>query len=301
MRSDEVSRRTVLKAIAAAVAGSMLPSSASVASDVPASRAERAHRILTCNILLDLPEQHGTSDDWPAHRRAVCEKVIKSHAPDILCLQEVGRGQYEDFVKAFQAFASFGYADPNTDRNPRRFQAIKNVILYSQERYEQTSAGTYWLSQTPLIAGSKLPGADLPRHVTWVRLKDRSSGRELRVLDTHWALKQPSREQEAKMIAEETGQYLPEFPQILAGDLNSQATSSEHKILTDAGWMDTYAAVHANTSPGAATAANTKPKKIDFIYCRGNIRPVAAQIIRHTENGIRPSDHPFVSADVLLS
>ena len=137
--------------------------------------AHGRHRIMTCNILLDLPEHKGKPVDWKAHRRQVCETVIKSHKPDILCLQEVGRGQNEDFIKSFPGHASFGYADPYVDTNPPRFQSAKNVILYSKERYDMVSAGIYWFSTTPLIAGTRLPGETLPRHVAWVRLADRKS------------------------------------------------------------------------------------------------------------------------------
>lgn len=307
MRSDVLSRRMLLKMIGAAAVLPLVPASSAVA-ETPGNAGGPGHRILTCNILLDLPEQHGTPLDWNAHRRAVCEQVIKSRNPHIVCLQEVGRGQYEDFVKAFADFASFGFADPYIDTNPPRFKGCKNVILFSRERYELTSAGTYWLSETPLVAGSKLPGADLARHVTWLRLKDRHSGREFRILTTHWALKQPIREREAGMIVKEAGQYLPDFPQLLTGDFNSGRKSPEHKMLIDAGWKDTYEAVQGAGEPGSTRPpvqqvyhpAHATQGRIDFVFFRGKVKPVGAEIIRDSVNGVHPSDHHFVAADVEL-
>ncbi len=270
---------------------------------------ENFHCILSCNILLDLPEHSGTSVDWNAGRWKICERIIKSRNPDILCLQEVGRQQNLDFQKAFPGMDSFGYADPYVDTDPRRFQAIKNVILYSRDRYERTSAGTYWLSSTPHIAGTRLPGDALPRHVTWVRLKDRSSRQEFRVLNTHWTLKEVLRLEEAKIIAEETGQYQAHFPQLLCGDFNSFRTSREHGILRDAGWKDTYEAVHGTEEPGftghgfkvADKMAAGKGAKIDYIFFRGTVEPKEGEIIRDSENGIYPSDHYFVSSKVVFS
>lgn len=267
---------------------------------------DNSHCILSCNILLDLPEHKDKFRDWDAERWAICEKVIKSRNADIICLQEVGRKQNRDFLKAFPSYNAFGYDDPYVDGNPKRFQAIKNVILYSKDRYEQTSVGTYWLSKTPFIAGSRWPGDSLPRHVTWVRLKDRKSSREFRVLNTHWTLKQELRMLESQMIAEEARQYQPNFPQLLCGDFNSNKTSPEQKILHGAGWKDTYEAVHGTGDPGftghgfkvAEKTAAGEGSKIDFVFFRGNVKPVEAEIIRDNENGHYPSDHFFVSSKV---
>jgi endonuclease/exonuclease/phosphatase family metal-dependent hydrolase len=270
-----------------------------------------AHRIVTCNILLDLPEQHGTPADWNLYRRAACMQVIQSRHPDIICVQEMGRSQNEDFIKAFPGFIAFGYPDPYVDRNPKRFQSIKNVILYSRERYEQTGAGTYWLSNTPLIAGSRLPGTKLPRHVTWLRLRERQTGREFRVLTTHFALEQPIRVQEANLLVAEAAQYSSDFPQILTGDLNATATAAEIRVLRDAAWIDTFEDVHEHVEPqnrdtgttGVATSRDTnpgEPRKIDYILYRGKVKSSAAEIIRDRVNGHAPSDHNFVSADVEL-
>jgi endonuclease/exonuclease/phosphatase family metal-dependent hydrolase len=187
------------------------------------------------------------------------------------------------------------------DKRPRRFQAIKNVILFSQDRYELVAGGTYWLSETPLVPGSHLTGEGLPRHVTWVRLKDRATGRQFRVLDTHLGLKQPLRQKQAEIIAAETQPYADDFPQLLCGDFNSTATSSEHRVLLDAGWRDTYAAVHVAATPGATTAPATAPPpphKIDFVFYRGSVKPLAAETFRNPDPARPASDHPFVSADV---
>lgn len=288
------SRRSFLKTIGVAAA---LPFAArTIFANGDAKNPATSHRILTCNILLDLPEQTGTAEDWGAGRRDVCLDVIKARKPDILCMQEVGRGQYDDFVHAFPEMTAFGYVDPYTDKHPRRFQSAKNVIMYSTARYQQISAGQYWLSETPLIAGSRLKGEGLPRHVTWVRLKDRASQTEFRVICTHWTLTQPSRAIESRMLTTEAGApYTPEFPQLLAGDLNSESDSPEHKLLVEAGWKDSYEMLHKDFA-----AAIPKPRKIDFIYFHGAVTPLTSELFREQKNGIYPSDHPFVSADVRL-
>jgi endonuclease/exonuclease/phosphatase family metal-dependent hydrolase len=302
--------RAAALAAATFVVGHARTNAAEPTTTTAPAAVARVHRILTCNILFDLPEQKGTPFDWAAGRREACLNLIRDHHPNLVCMQEVGRGQSDDFMQAFPGFGVFGYDDPYVDRRPVRFQNIKNVILYARDRYEIVTGGQYWLTQTPLIAGSHPPG-ELPRHVTWVRLRDRSTGRQFRVLDTHWALKQPIRLQEAPIIAADTQVYAADFPQLLCGDFNSNSTSDEQRILQDAGWKDTYVAIHAGdgestsrpaaaTKP-AATHATTQPAphhRIDYIYYRGAIRPTAAKIFRSPDHNRPASDHPFVSVDV---
>jgi len=130
-----------------------------------------------------------------------------------------------------------------------------------------------------------------------VRLKDRASQKEFRVLCTHWTLKQPLREHEARILTTEAGSpYTPDFPQLLAGDFNSESGSPEHKLLTDAGWKDSYEGLHPDFA-----RATPKPRKIDFIYAHGQVKPIAAEMINEQENGIHPSDHPFVMAEVVMT
>jgi endonuclease/exonuclease/phosphatase family metal-dependent hydrolase len=307
MDSTSLSRRGLLRAAglaAAAMAAGCTHAARPTTSALAPSAVNRRHRILSCNILFDLPEQKGTPFDWAAGRREVCLNRIRAQQPDIVGMQEVGRGQNDDFLRAFPDYVVFGYDDPYVDRRPKRFQNIKNVILFSRRRYDLVSAGQYWLSQTPLLPGSRDPGEGLPRHVTWVRLRDRASGRQFRVLDTHWDLKQPLRLSQAAMIAADTQPYSADFPQLLCGDFNSDSASAEHRLLQDAGWRDTYAELHANTTQPATSPATTvgmRPKpahRIDYIYFRGAVRPVATRMISANALPHPASDHNFVMADV---
>ncbi|HZZ42393.1 MAG TPA: endonuclease/exonuclease/phosphatase family protein [Tepidisphaeraceae bacterium] len=295
-----LSRRHLLQtaglATAAVLAG-CAPSHHPLISPATTLPSKSIHRILTCNILFDLPEQKGTPFNWAAGRRTICLNLIRSRRPDIVCMQEVGRIQNDDFTRAFTDFVSFGYVDPYVDKRPIRFQSIKNVILFSKQRYDLISAGTYWLSLTPQVPGSRLPGEGLPRHLTWLRLRDRHTSQQFRVANTHWGLKQPTRLQEAPMIAAETQVYSPDFPQLLCGDFNSDSTSPEHQILHHAGWQDTYAPLHGTSQDHPSSTTHPAPRhRIDYIYSRGPVKPLAAEIFR--PQGPPASDHPFVSADI---
>lgn len=41
-------------------------------------------------------------------------------------------------------------------------------------------------------------------------------------------------------------------------------------------------------------------RRIDFIFVRGNLQPVAAEILRDKVDGLYPSDHYFLMSDFII-
>ena len=240
-------------------------------------KPDGAIRIISCNILLASPVYENTPKSWEK-RRPVSVKVIRDQAPDIICMQEVLRLQCESFAEDLPEYVQFGFPGPFNDAHPTGYHGVtKNVIMFLRDKFEMVSGGGFWLSETPLIAGSKSWDCQSPRHCNWVRLKNRGNGREFRVCDVHLDHKgQTARENQARMLMEESDQYTADFPQLLAGDFNASMKNPVYKILTDAGWTDTFTAVHGPEEPGRtfhglkgpAYKPKSKGGKIDFIFCR---------------------------------
>jgi endonuclease/exonuclease/phosphatase family metal-dependent hydrolase len=279
------------------------------APDAPATAKPAPHTILTCNIRVPLPEDEVAGNGWAA-RRELCMEVIRAQKPDVVGLQEVLRQQMEDLERAFPTFGSFGFDGPEMDARKVGYQGIaKNPILYSRERYELVTAGGFWLSETPHLPGSSSWESGRPRHVNWVRLRERASGRQFRVLNTHLDhVTQHAREEQIKMILAEAAVYAPEFPQVLTGDLNSSASSPVLQLAREAGWTDSHTAAPGPRDDGLTThgflGLKYKPKTeaagkrgpIDFILTHGPISTLAWRIVRDGRDGHYPSDHYFVAA-----
>ena len=283
----------------------MAASSAPAAHDTTMSVA--SHRILSCNILVDQQSNTGKYAAWTSPRKDVCISVMKKYAPDIICTQEVIRNQSDDLEAAFPDFQLLGFAGPEMDANPNGYQGIaKNVILFSKTRYHLVSAGGYWLTKTPLIANSKSWDEARARNANWARLRDKKTDREFRVIDTHFDHKgKVARQEEAKVIIEESAQYQPDFPQLLVGDLNSTRTMPAVTELKSAGWTDSWEELHGSKDPGGTvhafepeSEAMKKRSKIDYIFHKGTVRTTASQIIKDHVNGQYPSDHYFLYADL---
>ncbi len=224
------------------------------------------------------------------------------------------REQILDLEKAFPKFESFGFDGPEMDARMVGYHGIaKNPIMYSRERYALVTSGGFWLSETPHIPGSLSWDSARARHVNWVRLRDRKSEKQFRVLSTHLDhVSQRAREEQIKMILAEAATYAPEIPQILAGDLNASAASNVYKLALDAGWTDSHFAAlgprdDGNTTHGflgdkaAKTEAAHKRGPIDFILTRGPISTRSWKIIRDSRDGRYPSDHYFIAAQLVFN
>ena len=266
-----------------------------------------SHKILCCNIRVALAEDEANGVGWN-QRKNICIRIIRNHKPDILCLQEVLKVQNEDLKTAFPDHFSFGFEGPEMDAFKEGYHGIaKNPIFFSKKRYELLSAGGFWLSETPLVAGSKSWNTARARHVNWVRLQDKKTGTDFRVLNLHLDHKsQLAKEEQTKLVLEEAKQYAEDYPQILTGDFNSSALHNVHGSIRSAGWVDTYTAIHGNAEPGYTVhlfkgdkyEKKEKGKKIDFIYAHGPVKSIASEILRDNINGVYPSDHYFVSAEL---
>jgi endonuclease/exonuclease/phosphatase family metal-dependent hydrolase len=263
-------------------------------------------KILCCNVRKDAPEDEQAGNGWEA-RKELCAEVIRSRCADVICLQECANAQFRDLQDRLPEFDSFGLANPGSQFDPF------NAILFARTRFEIISAGGFWLSETPHVAGSKSWDSASARFANWVHLTERGSGCEFRVWNSHLDhIGQTARQKQAGLIVEAAEALPDDLPQLLAGDFNANAANPAIEIMKAGGWLDTYAAVHGPDDPGFTFHAFLGPKltaarppgringKIDFIFCRGPVTPLAAEIIRDTRDGRYPSDHYFVSAEVAL-
>jgi len=304
-------RRTFIRTLGLGASLPWLGRAALAAPDALPNAGVAPLTILTCNIRVALPEDEAAGNGWKA-RRELCVDVIRAQKPDIVCLQEVIREQMEDLERGFPEFASFGFEGPEMDARKVGYQGIaKNPILYSRARYDFVSAGGFWLSETPHLPGSLSWESARARHVNWVRLRERASRLQFRVLSTHLDHQsQPARVEQMKLILAEAALYPPEFRQLLAGDFNSSAGNPVLKLALDAGWTDSHTAApgprdDGNTTHGflgpkytPKTEAGAKRGPIDFILTRGPVSTLAWKIVRDGRDGRYPSDHYFIAARV---
>ncbi|MBQ3867230.1 MAG: hypothetical protein II789_01650 [Clostridia bacterium] len=118
-------------------------------------------------------------DDSPEARAAAFRALLDELQPDVVGMQKVSGDWNEtlDTVVFNASYLGLGEA--------RGSDGETNPIYYRADKFDKLDSGTFWLSETPDVSGSMTEGANLPRICTWVTLRDRSTGIEFTVLNTH--------------------------------------------------------------------------------------------------------------------
>jgi endonuclease/exonuclease/phosphatase family metal-dependent hydrolase len=255
-------------------------------------------RVMTCNIRTSLAPDG--DNDWQ-HRRDLCLEVIRARAPDVLALQEVSEQQFRDFKSALSSYQSHQMREGAGQNQP------VNAIFFRHDIFELRSAAGYWLSRTPHVSGSRDWGSIHVRLANWVQLREQSTRRELRLINTHLdVVSDIARYRQAKVIAADTRSFPNAFPQVLTGDLNADLDSPAVKHLRSAGWVDAWSHVQPEVPSGHTYHAfagqhyeHVDEGRIDYIFTRGAIEATQVEIVKDSSlTGSYPSDHYFLAADL---
>lgn len=299
-------RRKFLKGISAAA---LLPALPAFSKEAISFGPTGSHRVLSCNIRVALDEDEAKGVGWLS-RKDICLKIIKDKKPDIAGFQEVLKGQADDIRKYFPSYQLFGFDGPEMDAHTTGYHGIaKNPILFSKDRYELLTGGTYWLSETPLVAGSKSWNTARARHANWVRLKEKKTGKELRIVNLHLDhISAEAKVQQMKMVVEESAQYQPDYVQLITGDFNSRFDSKVFESVRNGGWKESWETLNGEKEAGFTVHEFQGEKyekgpskgRIDFVWYKGRIHSTDAAIIRDAVKGKYPSDHFFYQADLII-
>jgi endonuclease/exonuclease/phosphatase family metal-dependent hydrolase len=263
----------------------------------PASCLADSLKAMTFNI------RYGTAPDgenaWP-HRRELVVKVIRDESPDILGVQEALRGQLDELETALPEYVRVGVgrdADGGGEYS---------ALLYRKTRFDLSDAGTFWLSGTPEIPGSRTWGNNLPRIVTWARLLDRTNGRRFVAANTHWDHQsQPARLESAQLLGDRTKLLCAAGePAIVTGDFNAAPNNPAiPKLLECAALQDSFRIKHPdekNVGTFNGFGRSLQPFKIDAVLVSPHWQVEEAEIVRTTEGDRYPSDHFPVTATLTL-
>ena len=272
------------------------------------AKKKTTHTVMSANVrITGLPADERPGIRWD-DRKDVCRDVILSRKPDIICLQEVIYDSWNYFKKELKGYTGFGFEGPEMDPYTEGYHFIgKNCIFYKTSRYELLGAGVYWMSEDPVTGGSSSWDSARARHTNWLRLRDKVTGEVFRVLSTHLDhISEAARQGQAKFILHEAAQYADDFPQILCGDFNSGIEGVAIRSIKAAGWHDMWEDVHGEveygfTAHGFQPENRKKPgRRIDFIFGRGHVGAVSAEVVTDRPKGILPSDHYFICAEVKI-
>jgi endonuclease/exonuclease/phosphatase family metal-dependent hydrolase len=251
-------------------------------------------------------ENNWTDAQHPRRERAI--RVIRDYRPDVLGVQEARALQIADLREALPEYEFYGVG-----RDDGKTGGEFVGIFYRKDRFDRIRAGSFWLSATPQKPGTtfaKRPGPP-PRMASWVRLRDKPSGREMLILNTHWDhISAEARKKSAALIRARLSKLAKGEPAIVMGDLNTPEDSAPLRELLNVNaspsrrLVDSYRKLHPQRSPEESTfnhwKGTTTGSRIDFILHTDEFTPTAAAIVRTNYDNFWPSDHYPVTTTLTI-
>ena len=295
-------RVALLSSLCLVAAGCQPPAPASAIAAVPVAAPAPPLRIMSFNIRYDTPNDGANA--WP-HRRDWVAGLIRYHAPDAVGVQEALATMLRDLDVRLPEFDRVGVGRAD-GREGGEFSAI----LYRAERLELLDSGTFWLSPTPEVPGSKGWDTAIERVATWARFRDRRTGCSHLHLNTHFDhIGERARQESARLIRLRLAPLADGLPVIVTGDLNADPRSVPYRILTRdtiagaiAPLRDAFASSagghYGPTSTWNAFTAIEPGRRIDYVLASPELPVLAHAILPDSWDGRFPSDHLPVIAVV---
>lgn len=253
---------------------------------------ERKIQVMTFNIRYDNPGDGINS--WP-NRLDLVLATLKSRIPDIVAFQEVLAGQLHDLDSSLRGYAFYGIG-----REDGKKKGEYCPVFYREDRFILIGAGTIWLSDNPADTGSTGWDAALPRILTWVRLTDRQSGKQLCFLNTHFDhMGESARLESARLVRSFIAGLPGDQSIILAGDFNCESSEAPYQeltrfdnppVLTDVSTgKNVSGKIPAGTFNGFGTVS--REVQIDFIFIDNHFTAEGYEVLRVTDGERYISDH----------
>jgi endonuclease/exonuclease/phosphatase family metal-dependent hydrolase len=262
---------------------------------LPAANANPAAiRVVTWNIL------HGTDRGmpwtrfgWPTRKKAL-QTALDATRPNILCVQEALEQQLE-----FLAGVLPGHERIGVGRDDGRSAGESCAIFFDRNRFLELGGGTFWLEDpVDLPAMNRLWG---PKRIcTWVRLRDRETGRCLRVYNTHQYLTEPARVEAVRIILAKIDTEDPSDAVLVAGDFNAPPETQDRRLFEAVGFISTAQRAGASTATPTYQFYGIRLRRLDDILVNRGCRVLNHQVLDVKPDNIFPSDHFGVMADLVL-
>lgn len=248
------------------------------------------YSIMSLNLMCDLPFYTGHKKF--KNRAKAINELVRWNNPDFIGLQELTDDMIPLLDTLTKNYTFYGKA------RSRGFNLSNErcCILYKKDRFELVQGETFWLSNTPSIAGSRFKDSIYPRIATYVTLKDKKTNAIFSICNTHLDHLLPSvRTKQClvlkkELLKKEHGDFL-----LLTGDFNTPLSSSALQGLFNNGnplhLKDALPRFARSTLHSKIGSKAHKYKAIDHIFISDHLLIDKTQMISSLYMGVYPSDH----------
>jgi endonuclease/exonuclease/phosphatase family metal-dependent hydrolase len=257
--------------------------------------------------------RRGTAKDGRNHwvfRRNRVQEVLHHYRPDVLGLQEAMDFQISAIRTMLPGYEMVGIG------NMGGSEGLHNAIFYDAARFILSEEGTFWLSDTPDIPGSRGWGNIIRRTCSWARLIEKESLQAFYFYNTHLDhISLRSRKKSVVLLTQRIHARSYPDPFVLTGDFNAReksapiqylkgkillGTKTKERVLNPSPLMDTFRVRHPNHRSAATFHGFRRfffRFKIDYIFVPPSVRVHDAKIIQMRWKECYPSDHfPLITS-----
>ena len=243
-------------------------------------------KVMTYNIRYDTPQD--SVNQWPKRAHKVYS-LIKKYDPDLIGLQEVLHHQLMDLIQNLPAYTYIGVG-----RDDGKTKGEYSAILYKKDRFKAVNQNTFWLSETPLIPGSKSWDAAITRVASWGTFKDLKSNKDFLMINTHFDhIGKEARKNSAALLKEKASEIAKDFPLIITGDFNCTREEPPYATIMEPKGIVLTDPAPANP-PGTFCSFKVKSitcKGIDYIFHSQSLSSKDYQVLQDNDGKYYPSDH----------
>jgi endonuclease/exonuclease/phosphatase family metal-dependent hydrolase len=255
------------------------------------SFGQKALNIMSFNIRYSTLRD--SANAW-LYRKDKAASQIQFHEAQIVGLQEALHEQVMDLKARLPQFAHVGVA-----RDDGKTKGEYSCILYDSTRFKVLESTTFWLSETPTVAGSKSWDAAITRIVTWAKFKDLQSKKTFYFFNTHFDhIGKVARRESAKMLLAAVQRIAGKEVAIITGDFNAKPQDEPIQVLLNSAnrVLDTKALSKTPHYGPTGTFNGFGPKEnsdepIDYIFVNRPIEVLQHATLSQTWAGLFSSDH----------
>ncbi len=255
-------RRRVFLGLAALLLPALLtakPSKAEVKADI---------RWGTFNVRYKNDNDAKQGVGWDVRKDRIAQ-YVKNNNIDVVGMQEVTHPQLLDLVERLPEYDYVGVG-----RTDGKTKGEYSPVFFRKDKYEALEKGNFWLSETPDVPGSKGWDAALERIASYVKLRDKATGKIFMAVNTHFDhVGVEARKQSALLIMKKIQEIVGDKPAVVTGDFNVEESNEAYQTMVSSPFR-MYDAYHRSLHHTGTTFTfhdfgkihPLKCGKIDFIF-----------------------------------
>ncbi len=173
-------------------------------------------------------------------------------------------------------------------------------IFYRSDKYTAVDSGTFWLSKTPEVAGSKDWGSQNIRICTWAVLENKTTGERYVHMNAHLDhISEKARENQMKVLLNKADEFIGKYPVVLTGDFNDDNESQMYSIVSE---KLTDSRLVSPVTDDKETFHNygsvVLKGRLDYVFVSNETTPLVFHVIDDKINGDYLSDHYGIYVDL---